>query len=115
MMKHQSPKSRNIVLEPKGLDPKIEVIRETPNYIQFVDRRRYNPNVPGYEPQLQKEKKFLCIGGPFNGKREADIKLSSSGQTYHPFNAARSRVRRPGHWRGNGHDHTQIYIHESLL
>jgi hypothetical protein len=118
-MKRPSPKSRNIVLESKWiLNPLIQVVRETPAFIQFIDRRSYNPNIPGYEPRPQKEKKFLCIGGPFAGHKMAAIQITG----YYAFNSADRFWPRYTYSTGSGLPqldykvrHSKIYIHESLL
>lgn len=101
----------SVVLEPKGLDPKIEVLRETAKELRFIDRRHLKYSGPVYEPRPQKQKKFMCIGGPAGGQTLARIQTEGYGQ-YYAFNFAGNRwpIMKFGSRR-----HNQVYIHESLL
>ena len=98
-MKRPSLKSRNIVLEPKGSG--FTILKETPTYVISVYGKETKFNRPS------KDKKFLCIGGPFNGEKKASVQLTPD--TYVRFN--RARKTRPFYFLPKSAQITQVFIH----
>lgn len=72
------------------------LVRETDKYAIF------NISYGGSHSNETKEKKFLCIGGPFAGEYKSWSQIYDL--KYHSFNSS-----------GGNPGHTMVYIHKSIL
>jgi hypothetical protein len=71
-----------------------DILKETAKYVVICGSNAYRNS-------SRKEKKFFCIGGPFDQEYKARTQIKDFG--YKPFNnAGTSR-------------HTQIWVHGSLI
>jgi hypothetical protein len=95
---------------------KIIIIRETPAYVEWV----WSYGSPGsWSGRPSRDRKMLCIGGPFGGQRKARPQLDGMG--YVGYNAAQSRrgaiTRKPYHPKATYKPYhpKALWVHNSLL
>lgn len=85
--------------------PGVTIIRETDDYVLS----QYNGS-----GRPSKDRKFLCIGGAFNGQRKAGLQLPID--TYTRFNRADSHNSHNRWLRRSKRDkNTQVFVHMTLL
>lgn len=86
----------------------FKITKETDDYIIMTRQCAYFAG--GTYTQRSKNKKFLCVGGPFNLQRKAAPQLGED--EYIPFNSGQNKY----HAKRLGFEkHTQVWVHISLL
>jgi hypothetical protein len=82
----------------------LRIVNETAKYVVYEHEDGY------YAGKTTKEKKFLCIGGPFAEEFKSRSQINGE---YHGFNKS---AHSAGSWRDRkAIAHTMVWIHKDLL
>jgi hypothetical protein len=91
----------------------MKIIKETNDYV-LVNYHWPEP-IKQYVNTASKQKKFLCIGGEFDGQLKASCQLGHPPDAYVAFNCADNPWVRTASGLRKKSRHTQIWVAKKLL